>query len=106
MQVRNKKALSALRKRDEKMLVMFHHTKACPDCTYARPFFADVARDILGRKYIPDIDVVAAVDCTCVHITYEHTLVAPLRYEAPRRRALMCARALPARMTASSRSRA
>eukprot|EP01047_Picozoa_sp_COSAG01_P013345 COSAG01_NODE_623_length_14742_cov_22.391177_10_plen_72_part_00 len=63
--MKSKKTLTALRKRDEKMVVMFHHAKACPDCAYARPFFADIARNILSKQYISDIDVVAAVDCAC-----------------------------------------
>lgn len=60
--VATKKSLAALRKRDVKMLVMFHHTGgACPDCDYARPFFARVASDIKQR--LPEVEVTAAVDC-------------------------------------------
>ena len=86
--VAGKKALSALRKRDEKMVVMFHHEKACPDCNYARPFFAQIAAHILSKTIIDDIDIVAAVDCSRTEKTCLRLNLASATVRKPRPTAL------------------
>ena len=62
--VAGKKALARLRKMDEQMVTMWHHSNLalCKGCVYARPFFAAAAA--AGKAKFPDVTVWAAIDCS------------------------------------------